>query len=194
MRTNISQHYPREVRLSCTLDQHFREVNEMNKQIQTIVIGGGQAGLAVGYHLAKRHLPFLILDANQRVGDAWRNRWDSLRLFNPARYAGLPGLAFPARGDSFPTKEQMADYLADYSKRFLLPVRNGIKVDRLWKEGDRFIMTTGREHFESDNVVVAMANYQVPRVPKFAGDLDKDIVQLHSHDYRNPSQLQEIGR
>ena len=148
MRTNISQHYPREVRLSCTLDQHFREVNEMNKQIQTIVIGGGQAGLAVGYHLAKRHLPFLILDANQRVGDAWRNRWDSLRLFNPARYAGLPGLAFPARGDSFPTKEQMADYLADYSKRFMLPVRNGIKVDRLWKEGGRFIMTAGREHFE----------------------------------------------
>ena len=93
-------------------------------RIQTIVIGGGQAGLAVGYHLAKRRLPFLILDANQRIGDAWRNRWDSLRLFNPARYAGLPGLAFPARGDSFPTKEQMADYLADYSKRFLLPVRN----------------------------------------------------------------------
>src|SRR5215470_17471297 len=87
------------------------EVKKMNSQrIQTIVIGGGQAGLAVGYHLAKRRLPFLILDANQRVGDAWRNRWDSLRLFNPARYAGLPGLAFPARGDSFPTKDQMADY------------------------------------------------------------------------------------
>ena len=168
--------------------------NEVNKmRIQTIVIGGGQAGLAVGYHLAKHRLPFLILDANQRIGDAWRNRWDSLRLFNPARYAGLPGLAFPARGDSFPTKEQMADYLADYSKRFLLPVRNGIKVDRLWKEGDRFIMTAGREHFESENVIVAMANYQVPRVPEFAGDLDRGIVQLHSHEYRNPSQLQEGG-
>ena len=162
-------------------------------RIQTIVIGGGQAGLAVGYHLAKRRLPFLILDANQRIGDAWRNRWDSLRLFNPARYAGLPGLAFPARGDSFPTKEQMADYLADYSKRFLLPVRNGIKVDRLWKEGDRFIITAGREYFESENVVVAMANYQVPRVPAFAGELDTGIVQLHSHEYRNPSQLQEGG-
>ncbi len=166
----------------------------MNSQrIQTIVIGGGQAGLAVGYHLAKRRLPFLILDANQRIGDAWRNRWDSLRLFNPARYAGLPGLAFPARGDSFPTKEQMADYLVDYSKRFLLPVRNGIKVDRLWKEGNRFVMTAGCEHFEAENVVVAMANYQVPRVPAFAGDLDAGIVQLHSHEYRNPSQLQEGG-
>src|SRR6476660_6918825 len=86
-----------------------KEMNNDSQRIQTIVIGGGQAGLAVGYHLAKRRLPFLILDANQRVGDAWRNRWDSLRLFNPARYAGLPGLAFPARGDSFPTKDQMAD-------------------------------------------------------------------------------------
>ena len=70
------------------------------KAVQTIVIGGGQAGLAVGYHLAKRGLPFLILDANKQIGDAWRNRWDSLRLFNPARYAGLPGLQFPARGDA----------------------------------------------------------------------------------------------
>ena len=163
------------------------------KRIQTIVIGGGQAGLAVGYHLAKRGLPFLILDANQSVGDAWRNRWDSLRLFNPARYAGLPGLAFPARGDSFPTKEQMADYLADYSQRFMLPVRNGVRVDRLWKAGGRFIMTAGHEYFESENVVVAMANYQVPRVPAFAGDLDAGIVQLHSQEYRNPSQLQEGG-
>ena len=174
------------------------EVKEMknrynSQRIETIVIGGGQAGLAVGYHLAKRHLPFLILDANQRVGDAWRNRWDSLRLFNPARYAGLPGLAFPARGDSFPTKDQMADYLANYAKRFVLPVRNGIKVDRLWKEGDRFIMTSRRERFESENVVVAMANYQVPRVPAFARDLDPGIVQFHSHEYRNPSQLQEGG-
>lgn len=168
-------------------------MNNDVQRIQTIVIGGGQAGLAVGYHLAKRRLPFLILDANQRVGDAWRNRWDSLRLFNPARYAGLPGLAFPARSDTFPTKDQMADYLSDYAKRFVLPVRNGVKVDRLWKEGDRFVMTAGRERFESDNVVVAMANYQVPRVPAFARDLNREIVQLHSHEYRNPSQLQEGG-
>ena len=88
------------------------------KAVQTIVIGGGQAGLAVGYHLAKRGLPFLILDVNKQIGDAWRNRWDSLRLFNPARYAGLPGLQFPARGDAFPTKDQMADYLGDYVQRF----------------------------------------------------------------------------
>src|SRR5262245_39322195 len=165
----------------------------MNKQIQTIVIGGGQAGLAVGYHLAKRHLPFLILDANKRVGDAWRNRWDSLRLFNPARYAGLPGLRFPARGDTFPTKDQMANYLGEYVKRFHLLVQNGIKVDRLWREGDRFLMQAGNQRFESENVVVAMANYQQPRTPEFAKELDSEILQLHSHDYRNPSQLREGG-
>src|SRR5215472_11552816 len=91
------------------------------KRSETIVIGAGQAGLAVGYHLAKRGLPFLILDANQRIGDSWRNRWDSLRLFNPARYAGLPGLPFPARGDTFPTKQEMANYLESYARRFDLP-------------------------------------------------------------------------
>ena len=162
-------------------------------QIRTIVIGGGQAGLSVGYHLAKRGLPFVILDANLRTGDAWRNRWDSLRLFSPARYSGLPGMRFPAPGSSFPTKEQMADYLVDYATRFGLPVRNGVSVDRLWREGGRFVMSAGSQLFESENVVVAMANYQVPYTPVFARELDPGIVQIHSHAYRNPSQLQEGG-
>ena len=87
------------------------------------------------------------------------------RLFNPARYAGLPGMRFPGRGDRFPTKEQVVDYLVEYARRFRLPVRNGIRVDRLWKEEGRFVMTAGSKRFESENVVVAMANYQVPRVP-----------------------------
>src|SRR5262245_61940033 len=86
--------------------------------VPTIVIGGGQAGLSTGYHLARRGLRFLILDASNRIGDAWRNRWDSLRLFTPARYAGLPGLAFPSPGDSYPTKQEMADYLQSYADRF----------------------------------------------------------------------------
>jgi putative flavoprotein involved in K+ transport len=164
-----------------------------SKRIQTIVIGGGQAGLAVGYHLAKQGLSFQILDGNPRIGDAWRNRWDSLRLFNPARYAGLPGLRFPGRGDKFPTKDQVADYLEVYAKRFRLPVQNGVRVDRLWKEGDTFVMTAGNQRFEAENVIVAMANYQVPRVPAFAGDLNTGIFQIHSHNYRNPSQLQDGG-
>src|SRR5215813_12143627 len=100
-------------------------------RVQTIVVGGGQAGLSVGYHLSRRGIPFLILDASPRIGDAWRNRWDSLRLFTPARYCGLAGLPFPARGDAFPTKDQMADYLELYADRFGLPVRSGVRVDRL---------------------------------------------------------------
>jgi putative flavoprotein involved in K+ transport len=159
------------------------------KRIHTVVIGGGQAGLAVGYHLARRGVRFLILDASQRVGDAWRNRWDSLRLFTPARYAGLPGFRFPARGDSFPNRQQMADYLESYSRRFRLPIRTGLRVDRVTKHGDRFLITSGNEQFEAENVVVAMANYQKPRTPAFAKDLHPSIKQLHSHDYRNPSQL-----
>ena len=164
------------------------------RSIQTIVIGGGQAGLAVGYRLAKRGISFEILARESwRIGDAWRNRWDSLRLFNPARYAGLPGLRFPARGDTFPTKEQMADYLVEYAQRFRLPVRNGVRVDRLWKDGVRFMISAGDQLFRAENVVVAMANYQQPRTPSFARDLDPEIVQLHAHEYRNPSQLREGG-
>ena len=159
----------------------------------TVVIGGGQAGLTVGYYLRKRGIPFVILDAHPRVGDAWRRRWDSLRLFTPSRYAGLPGLSFPGRGDAFLTKDQVADYLQNYAERFRLPVTNGVKVDSLSKEGQRFVTTAGDLRFESENVVVAMANYQVPRVPEFAHDLDPSIVQWHSHDYRNPAQLKDGG-
>jgi putative flavoprotein involved in K+ transport len=159
-------------------------------RIQNIVIGGGQAGLSVGYHLAKRGMQFLILDANQRVGDAWRNRWDSLRLFTPARYAGLPGLPFPARGDAFPGKDDVADYLESYARHFNLPVRNGMRVESVGKVGDRFVVTANGTRFECDQVIVAMANYQTPRVPEFAQELDRGIVQLHSHEYRNPDQLQ----
>jgi putative flavoprotein involved in K+ transport len=163
------------------------------KRVQTIIVGGGQAGLPVGYHLARRGLPFVILDANPHIGDAWRHRWDSLKLFTPARSVGLPGFPFPLRGDLAPTKDQVADYLQVYARRFHLPVRNGIRVDSLTKEGERFIVTAGDLRFESENVVVAMANYQKPRRPAFAGDLDPGIVQLHAHDYRSPSQLQEGG-
>jgi putative flavoprotein involved in K+ transport len=157
-------------------------------RVQTLVIGGGQAGLCVGYYLQRQGLPFLIVDANKRVGDAWRNRWDSLRLFTPARYV-LPGLRLPVRGDSFASKDQIADYLQEYARRFQLPVRNGVRVRHVNQQGNRFVVDAGDHQFESENVVIAMANYQEPHTPDFATRLDPQIVQLHSHSYRNPSEL-----
>jgi putative flavoprotein involved in K+ transport len=163
------------------------------ERFETVVIGGGQAGLAVGYHLARRDLPFVILDAQERIGDAWRKRWDSLRLFTPGRYNGLAGMPFPGSPHSFPTKDEVADYLEAYARRFALPVRNGIRADRLSRNGGRFVVSAGDRRFEAENVVVAMATFQVPRVPSFAPELDPGIVQLHSSEYRNTSQLQNGG-
>ena len=159
--------------------------------IPTVVIGGGQAGLAVGFYLAKHNMPFTILDASERVGDAWRNRWDSLTLFTPARYDALPGMPFPAPGGSFITKDQMADYLESYAARFRLPIRSGVQVDQLTRIRDRFRIKAGGEQYEADNVIVAMSNNQKPSVPAFAPDLEPETVQLHSSQYRNPTQLQE---
>jgi putative flavoprotein involved in K+ transport len=158
-----------------------------------IVIGGGQAGLSVGYHLARRGLRFVILDGHARIGDAWRRRWDSLRLFSPAKFDGLDGMPFPAPPNSFPTKDEMADYLEAYAARFELPVLTGVKVDRLSRIGERFLIQAGAREFEAAQVVVAMASYQRRRVPDFAGKLDPNIVQLHSVDYKSPAQLRAGG-
>jgi putative flavoprotein involved in K+ transport len=160
----------------------------------TIIIGGGQAGLSVGYYLKKRAGSFVILDANDQIGGSWRTRtWDSLRLFTPARYDGLPGWPFPAPGWSFPTARETADYLEAYAARFDLPVRTGMAVNRLTKDGDRYLVECGESRFEADRVVVATGFYGKPSVPDFAGELDPRIVQMHSSEYRGPSQLRPGG-
>jgi putative flavoprotein involved in K+ transport len=164
---------------------------ETVKSYDTIVIGGGQAGLSVGYHLAKRNTQFVILDENERVGDAWRKRWDSLRLFTPARFNGLPGTPFDAPKWSFPTKDEMADYLEAYAERWLLPVRTGVRVESVTQENGRFVVSLGDERLEAQNIVVATGALRIPKLPPFAAELDPGIVQLHSADYRNPSQLQD---
>src|SRR5688572_17048395 len=161
------------------------------QQLGSVVIGGSQAGLAVGYHLRQRGLPFVILDENDRVGAAWRNRWDSLRLFTPARYNGLPGMPFPGSPGTYPTKDETADYLEAYARVFDLPVRTGVKVERLAKTGDRFEVRGGQHTLIAENVVVATGAFNNPRVPSFARELDKGIVQFHSKEYRNPSQIQK---
>jgi putative flavoprotein involved in K+ transport len=163
------------------------------ERFETVVICGGQAELSVGYHLAKLGRSLVILETNERVGDSWRKRWDSLKLFTPARYNGLAGWPFPADEWSFPTKDEMGDYLEAYAARFDLPVRTGVRVEGLSRDGERFLVTAGGGLYEAENVVVAMANFQSPRAPAFAGDLDPSIVQLHSYDYRNPSQLRDGG-
>ena len=160
------------------------------ERVETIIIGGGQAGLSVGYHLARRGRPFLVLEANEQIGDSWRSRWDSLRLFTPARFDSLDGMRFPSAPGYFPTKDEMADYLAAYAKRFELPVRTAVRVTSLTREGDRYILSTASgARYEAANVVVAMATLQKPQVPSFSTDLDPSIVQLHSSEYRNLSQL-----
>lgn len=169
----------------------LKGMNGQAERVETLIVGGGQAGLSVGYHLAQRDLPFLILDAHERVGDAWRVRWDSLRLFTPGRYNSLAGMPFPGPARSFPTKDEVADYLERYAARFELPIQTGVRVDRLSRNGDRFVLTAGDRRFEADNVVVAMATHQVKWIPPFAPDLDPEIVQLHAGEYRNPSQLRE---
>lgn len=165
--------------------------NGTRQPIDTLVIGGGQAGLAVGYHLLQRDIPFLIVDANKRTGDAWRNRWDSLRLFTPNRFNSLPG--YPIGGDDwgFPTKDEAADYLESYAWHFDFPIRHEMRVEQLTRDGDKFIARAGDSTFEADNVIVAMANYQVPKTPSFADELAPSIFQLHINDYQNPAQLED---
>jgi putative flavoprotein involved in K+ transport len=159
------------------------------ERFETVVIGGGQAGLATAYHLRRRGVPAVVLDGGERIGDAWRTRWDSLRLFTPARYDGLPGWRFPAPDWSFPTKDEVADYMEAYVERFGLSVRTNVVVDRLSREHGRYVVSAGDRTFEADRVVVATGANRIPRVPAFAPLLAPAIPQMHSSEYRSPAQL-----
>lgn len=161
----------------------------MKEAYNTIIIGGGQAGLAIGYLLAQQNRDFVILEAHERVGESWRRRWDSLQLFTPAKFSSLPGMPFPAEALHYPTKDEMADYLEAYVRRFNLPVQLGSWVTRLSREGERFVVVSDGQRLTARQVVVATGAYQMPRVPPFAEDLDPAIHQVHSKHYHNPSQL-----
>jgi putative flavoprotein involved in K+ transport len=158
-----------------------------------IVIGGGQAGLATGYHLARRGIEFVILDEADQVGDTWRNRWDSLRLFTARRYDGLPGMPFPGPRTGFPYKDDVADYLASYATRFELPVRSGTRVERVSRraDGEGFVVSTNGKAMDAEQVIIASGAFHAPRLPEFSAELDRSILQLHSSQYRRPSQLRE---
>jgi putative flavoprotein involved in K+ transport len=161
------------------------------ERFDTVVIGAGQAGLSVGYHLREAGRTFVIVDAHERVGDNWRERYDSLRLFTPPASVGLDGFAYPGPRSTMPTRDQMADYLETYVATLGHPVRLGVRVAGLSEHDGRYLVTTDHGQFVADNVVVATGAHRDPRVPAFASDLDPSILQLHSSEYRNPSQVRE---
>jgi putative flavoprotein involved in K+ transport len=155
-----------------------------------IVIGAGQGGLSAAHHLARRGVDFVVLERNERVGDQWRSRYDSLRLYSPAKYDGLPGKPFPMQGHRFPRGGEMADYLESYAADFDGRVRTGVSVDRLAAaDGGGYLVTAGSQSFHAPTVVVAAGFFQRPYVPELAASLDHDIRQWHSNDYRRPSDL-----
>ena len=164
------------------------------ERIETVMVGAGQAGLSAGYHLAQRGLPFIILNAERRVGDQWRDRWHSLRLYSPSRSDGLPGWPFPAAAYHYPLGREMGDYLEAYADRFQLPVRSGVEATRLEQasDGDAFVVTTtDGSRIRAGQVIVATGPFRKPFTPAFAKDLDPTIHQIHSHAYRDPSMLRD---
>ena len=157
--------------------------------VDVIVVGAGQAGLAIGWYLARLGLRFQVLEASAELGRSWRSRWDSLTLFTPTQYDALPGMPFPAPADTYPTKEPVADYLRAYADAFRLPVRLNSRVTSLGRSGDGFEVHTADETFSARRVVVATGPFQVPFIPPAAGGLDSTVTQIHSADYRNPQAL-----
>jgi putative flavoprotein involved in K+ transport len=163
---------------------------EGTEHVEVLIIGAGQAGLAVGWHLREQGVrSLLLLNAGTEVGHVWRDRWDSLRLFTPSEYDGLPGMAFPAPAGTYPTKDEVADYLRGYAAEFELPVRPDTRVTRLTKAGDTFVVHTSTGTLTARQVVIATGPFQTPVIPTLARHLAADVVQVHSAGYRNPDQL-----
>ncbi|MHC0039476.1 flavin-containing monooxygenase [Pseudoneobacillus sp. C159] len=156
-----------------------------------IIIGAGQAGLSLGYFLKKSSLNFLILDNHTRVGDVWRNRYDSLVLFTPRSYSSLPGLAMEGDQEVFPTKDEVADYLESYANKFGLPVIGNMEVLKVSRKDQFFQIQTRDALFVAKKVVVATGPFHTSRIPAFSKNLSSDVIQLHSSEYLNPAQLND---
>ncbi len=161
----------------------------METDLDVAVIGGGQAGLAVARELGVRRRDAVVFDASPATGDTWRTRWDSLRLFTPAAYSSLPGMAFPGPAWHHPTKDEVARYLQDYRHAFDIDVRHSSPVLRVRPAGQGFRLDAPDGEVTARSVVVATGPYQTPAVPRISSQLDGEVVQLHSSEYRNPSQI-----
>ena len=164
---------------------------ESRGRFDVAVIGAGQAGLAIGYFLARQGRRFVILESADSVGSAWRNRWDSLVLFTPRRYDCLPGLAFPGDPDGYPNRDEVIAYLEQYAASFDLPIEFNSRVRSLTKEDGRFVVESADRVIEADQVVVATGPFQVPNLPAVSGQLEPKVFQIHSTRYRRPSDVPE---
>lgn len=163
--------------------------SNQKESYRTIIIGGGQAGLAVGYYLAQRGENFIILDQNARSGDVWRSRWESLHLFTPSQFNSLPGMPISKPKNYFPSKDEVADYLENYAEHFSLPIRHNTKVECLNRGSQGYQITTNTASYSARNVIIATGPFQQPSIPKFASQLDAHMLQLHSSAYCNPEQI-----
>jgi putative flavoprotein involved in K+ transport len=161
----------------------------VDDDLGVIVVGGGQAGLAIGYFLAQQGRKFAILEAAEEPAATWRARWDSLKLFTPAHYSSLPGLPFPGDPDSYPGRDDVVAYLTEYARHFALPVVLGSRVGAIRRAEDRYRVEVEDRSYAADQVVIATGPFQVPFVPAIADDLGQDVFQLHSTRYRVPSDL-----
>ena len=157
--------------------------------VETVIIGGGQAGLAMAYELQRQGRSSVILEAHGRVGESWRQRWDSLSLFTPARLSHLPGMKQPRPDWAFATKDEFADYLEAYAEHFGFDVRYHARTERISRRGDRYLVDAGDERLVAEQVVLATGAYQEPKVPVFATDLSAEVRQMHSSAYRSQRQL-----
>lgn len=159
------------------------------KIYDVLVIGGGQAGLGIGYYLKRSDMSFVIVDASARTGDSWRQRWDSLELFTPRPFAALPGLKVSKKYHYYPLKDEIADYFESYSQTFELPILHSTLVTKLTKSKSVFCASTTSGAFKAKQVVIASGPFHKPFIPDSAKNLDSDVWQLHSVDYKKPSQV-----
>lgn len=163
----------------------------MVHDVDVLVIGAGQAGLAMAYHLGKKSASYLLLDSHPRIGDSWRNRYDSLKLFTPRSSNALPGLKMPGDPHGYPSKDEVADYLESYARHHNISVRTNEKVEKVVQESNGFRVTTSQGEWTARNVVVAAGPFHKPFIPQLPGAVSDSVYQVHAAAYRNPSQLQE---
>ena len=157
-----------------------------NPPVPTIVIGGGQAGLATAYYLRRAKADYLVLDDQAEPGGSWGRTWDSLRLFSPARWSSLPGWLMPGGVDEYPTRDDALAYLREYERRYEIPVRRPVHVETVRRDGPELVVRSADEEWRTEAVISATGNWASPYIPSYQGRRVFQGVQLHSAHYRSP--------